>query len=159
MYFKKIRIFWGLFFIGSVILAVFLMIPILNKYIQSPTIISPNTTNYPIWNIYFPAVTICSNNKLMTDQFRKVLKRPPWVNMSEEAENATAFREYLEKAIETTLLYETRPDLLKNDTLDNLTMALMNENKKKLPHLLQQVILWIIGLVNCKSPNFTIGDA
>ena len=77
----------------------------------------------------------------MTDQFRKVLKRPPWVNMSEEAENATAFREYLEKAIETTLLYETRPDLLKNDTLDDLTMALMNENKKKLPHLLQQVIL------------------
>ena len=61
--------------------------------------------------------------------------------MSEEATNETAFRENLERAIETTLLYETRPDLLKNDTLDNLTMALMNENKKKLPHLLQQVIL------------------
>ena len=134
-----IRIFWGLFFIGSIILAVFLMIPILNKYLESPTIISPNTTNYPIWNIYFPAVTICSNNKLMADQFRKVLKRPPWINMSEEATNETAFRENLEKAIETTLLYETRPDLLKNDTLDDVTMELMDENKKKLPTLLQQV--------------------
>lgn len=59
--------------------------------------------------------------------------------MSEEATNETAFRENLEKAIETTLLYETRPDLLKNDTLDDVTMELMDENKKKLPTLLQQV--------------------
>ena len=75
----------------------------------------------------------------MADQFRKVLKRPPWINMSEEATNETAFRENLERAIETTLLYETRPDLLKNDTLDDVTMELMDENKKKLPTLLQQV--------------------
>lgn len=59
--------------------------------------------------------------------------------MSEEATNETAFRENLERAIETTLLYETRPDLLKNDTLDDVTMELMDENKKKLPTLLQQV--------------------
>ena len=59
--------------------------------------------------------------------------------MSEEATNETAFRENLERAIETTLLYETRPDLLKNDTLDDVTMELMDENKKKLHTLLQQV--------------------
>ena len=75
----------------------------------------------------------------MADQFRKVLKRPPWINLSEEATNEAAFRENVERAIETTLLYETRPDLLKNDTLDDVTMELMDENKKKLPTLLQQV--------------------
>ena len=115
------------------------MIPILNKYIESPTIISPNTTNYPIWNIYFPAVTICSNNKIMSDQFKKVLKRPPWVNLSVEANNETEFRLDLEYAIKTTLLYETNPELLNSDNLDNRTEELMNENKKHLPRLLQQV--------------------
>ena len=120
-------------------MAVFLMIPILNKYIESPTIISPKTTNYPIWNIHFPAVTICSNNKIMSDQFKKVLKRPPWVNLSEEAHSDLDFQRDLEKAIKTTLLYETRPELLNNDNLDNQTEELMNENRKHLPHLLQQV--------------------
>ena len=115
------------------------MIPILNKYIESPTIISPKTTNYPIWNIHFPAVTICSNNKIMSDQFKKVLKRPPWVNLSEEAPSDLDFRNDLEKAIKTTLLYETIPELLSSDELDNRTEELMNENKKHLPHLLQQV--------------------
>ena len=115
------------------------MIPILNKYIESPTIISPNTTNYPIWNIYFPAVTICSNNKIMSDQFKKVLKRPPWVNLSEEAPSDLDFRNDLEKAIKTTLLYETIPELLNSDVLDNRAEELMNENKKHLPSLLQQV--------------------
>ena len=120
-------------------MAVFLMIPIMNKYIESPTIISPKTTNYPIWNIYFPAVTICSNNKVMSDQFKKVLKRPPWVNLSQEAPDTEMFQIELERAIKTTLLYETRPELLQSDVLDNQTMKLMNENKKRLPSLLQQV--------------------
>ena len=115
------------------------MIPIMNKYIESPTIISPKTTNYPIWNIYFPAVTICSNNKVMSDQFKKVLKRPPWVNLSQEAPDTEMFQIELERAIKTTLLYETRPELLQSDVLDNQTMKLMNENKKRLPSLLQQV--------------------
>ena len=75
----------------------------------------------------------------MSDQFKKVLKRPPWVNLSEEAHSDLDFQRDLENAIKTTLLYETRPELLNNDNLDNQTEELMNENRKHLPHLLQQV--------------------
>ena len=75
----------------------------------------------------------------MSDQFKKVLKRPPWVNLSQEAPDTEMFQIELERAIKTTLLYETRPELLKSDVLDNQTMKLMNENKKRLPSLLQQV--------------------
>ena len=141
------------------------MIPIMNKYIESPTIISPKTTNYPIWNIYFPAVTICSNNKVMSDQFKKVLKRPPWVNLSQEAPDTEMFQIELERAIKTTLLYETRPELLQSDVLDNQTMKLMNENKKRLPSLLQQVKLLDIffklipNLFNVKSNRNVAGYA
>ena len=75
----------------------------------------------------------------MSDQFKKVLKRPPWVNLSEEAPSDLDFRNDLEKAIKTTLLYETIPELLNSDVLDNRAEELMNENKKHLPSLLQQV--------------------
>lgn len=140
---------------------VLFMTPIINKYNDSPTIISPKTTNYPIWNIYFPAVTICSNNKLMKDQFRKVLKQSPWKNLSEAAEDPKLFEKDLESAIKTTLLYETRPDLLKNDTLNATTEMLLNNYKKQVPRLLQKVMhtcdsmfllcLWEGKEVNCKD--------
>ena len=82
--------------------------------------------------------------KEVVSEFKKVLKRPPWVNLSEEAPDAEMFQIELERAIKTTLLYETRPELLKSDVLDNQTMKLMNENKKRLPSLLQQVKLLYI---------------
>ena len=101
----------------------------------------------------------------MSDQFKKVLKRPPWVNLSQEAPDTEMFQIELERAIKTTLLYETRPELLQSDVLDNQTMKLMNENKKRLPSLLQQVKLLDIffklipNLFNVKSNRIIAGYA
>ena len=61
------------------VLAGLLIEPIYSKWRSSPTFTSIETTNHPVWNIYFPAVTICSNNKVMKDQFENVLKKDPYV--------------------------------------------------------------------------------
>ena len=59
------RVFWIAFIIGGIVLAGFVFTPLYNKWMYTPIIRSIETTNYPIENIDFPAVTICSNNKVL----------------------------------------------------------------------------------------------
>ena len=54
------------------------MEPLYVKWVKSPTVTTIEETNFPIWNINFPAVTICSNNKVVKQQFELVLKTAPW---------------------------------------------------------------------------------
>ncbi|KAJ9578620.1 hypothetical protein L9F63_005110 [Diploptera punctata] len=35
-----------------------------SRFQDSPTVTNVETTNYPIWNIPFPAVTLCNNNQV-----------------------------------------------------------------------------------------------
>ena len=71
------RVLWFLLLLGMMCLTGFLVEPILNKYLTSPTITTVSSTNYPVWKINFPAVTICSNNKMVNKQFNKALKKEP----------------------------------------------------------------------------------
>ena len=75
--FLLFRILWLLSCIGSVIFCVTIIAPIVDKWDKDPTIISIEDTNYPVWKVPFPAVTICSNNKVISKNFVKALKRPP----------------------------------------------------------------------------------
>ncbi len=71
------RLLWVLLCAGSVVLTVAFMAPQYQKWRYSPTITSIETTNHPIWNIDFPAVTVCSNNKVMDQQLRREVKKYP----------------------------------------------------------------------------------
>ena len=51
--------------------------PIVEKYETSPTFTSIDETNYHISNIEFPAVTICSNNKIVEKQLKWALGKHP----------------------------------------------------------------------------------
>ena len=81
------RSLWCLSVIGSCILCGVLVYPIYSKWQNTPTITSVEETNYAIWNIYFPAVTVCSNNKVVESQIESLLKLQPWKNISKEDEN------------------------------------------------------------------------
>ena len=59
------RLFWTVFITAGFVLAGFVFTPLYNKWMYTPIIRSIETTNYPIENIDFPAVTICSNNKVL----------------------------------------------------------------------------------------------
>ena len=52
-----------------------MIMPITQKWRNSPTYVTIADTNFPIWNMDFPAVTICSNNKVMNGTLDILWKR------------------------------------------------------------------------------------
>jgi hypothetical protein len=72
----------GLAFAGS------FMYPLYIKLVGAPTITSVETTNFEIYNINFPAVTICSNNKIISNRLTFATSyNEPWRSMNTTAEN------------------------------------------------------------------------
>ena len=61
----------------SIVLAGILIAPIYTKWRTQPTYTSVAGTNYPIWNIDFPAVTVCSNIKVLDSKLKKAIKKKP----------------------------------------------------------------------------------
>ena len=59
------RILWLLTIAAGFTFAIIVITPLYNRFTNNPIIRSIESNNYPIKNITFPAVTICSNNKVM----------------------------------------------------------------------------------------------
>ena len=57
------RIFWSLIVLAAIIFGVYLTLLILNRWQDSPIIVSVDSTNFPVNLIPFPAVTICPTYK------------------------------------------------------------------------------------------------
>ena len=77
MYIPSFRNLWLVLFCSSCVLCGVLIAPIYDKWRTQPTFTSIATTNYAVWNIHFPAVTICSNNRVVAKQFKAAIKRKP----------------------------------------------------------------------------------
>ncbi len=58
------------------VLCGFLIAPIMRKWHNSPTFTSIKTTNFPVWDIPFPGVTVCSNIVVENEKLEKVLYTP-----------------------------------------------------------------------------------
>ena len=72
-----LRFIWTVLVMCMIGLAIFLIYPIYVKWRTSPTFTSIDSTNYPVWHIEFPAVTVCSNMKIRQAEFDKqILKEP-----------------------------------------------------------------------------------
>ncbi len=71
------RLLWLFLCVGGVILCYSGMWPIYVKWQSNPTITSIATTNYPIWKINFPAVTVCSNNKVVKRKLKAAVGKKP----------------------------------------------------------------------------------
>lgn len=46
------------------LIAFSMMFLIMYRYLKTPTTTTIETTAYPIWDIEFPAITICNHNKV-----------------------------------------------------------------------------------------------
>ncbi|KAL6428931.1 hypothetical protein ACFW04_008030 [Cataglyphis niger] len=55
--------FWSVVCVSSIIFCVILMLRLWDNYSNNPIVTTIDTTN-PIWNVSFPGVTICNNNKV-----------------------------------------------------------------------------------------------
>ena len=135
------RVFWFCNIVAGLVLMFIFINPIYTKWSTNPTIVSPESTNYAIWNIYFPAVTICSNNKVLDGQLQRIVKKAPWVNMTA---NSTAIPNFnklkgLKNAISNTILYEVEPHRLRSGNLNSSDEYLLNNHKSQIPKAMQQV--------------------
>ncbi|XP_023340883.1 sodium channel protein Nach [Eurytemora carolleeae] len=72
------KVLWVVLQILISIFFIYMLLPILQKYSDSPIIISVETTNYNIANIKFPGVTVCSNFRISNNNFKKTIKKTPW---------------------------------------------------------------------------------
>ena len=133
---------WSVIVVGACILCGVLVYPIYDKWQTTPTITSIEETNYPIWNIYFPAVSICSNNKVVESQIGTLMRLQPWKNLSKSNES---FETYFRDAITTTVLFNNEPEELKN--INNEVKNVLDTYKKYLSSVLQKVLLVIDMLV------------
>lgn len=86
-FFFVIRIFWVLLFCVSLYFCIGLIIQTWVKWDQSPVLVSFARSPTPVWQIPFPAVTICSETKMrqrkfnFTDVYNKYTKQR---NITEE---------------------------------------------------------------------------
>ena len=149
------KICWMLLFITSFILSIVLMTPILTKYIETPTITSIGTTSYPIWKIDFPAVTVCSNNKVVSKQLKAVGKRSPWNETSLEnsqicpanvtkkkdikALGCTKIEVPLQGVLNRFIHFDNDKKSTQPDQYNDLEHFILSNYSKKIPQVMQQV--------------------
>ena len=52
--------------------------PFLDAWYYEPTVIATDQADFPVEKLPFPAITICSNNKIVYRQLESVLRTQPW---------------------------------------------------------------------------------
>ena len=67
------RMLWAILCLGSFVLMVYLILPIYHKYNDFPTVTTVIETNFPVYKLDFPAVTICSNNKIIEKSLNRAV--------------------------------------------------------------------------------------
>ena len=95
---------------------------------------------YDVAQIPFPAITICSNNKIVERQFESVLLTQPWRGHAKKDPN---FAESFKKALTAIVMARENPPML--DDLDEGTVSVLNEFQDSLPEVLKRVSLSFTG--------------
>lgn len=65
---------WISVFVLGAMFAITLMGLVWVRFQRTPTITTVETNNYPIWNVKFPAVSICNNNKVYEPAAQPIIK-------------------------------------------------------------------------------------
>ena len=95
-----------------------------------------DSSSYDVAQIPFPAITICSNNKIVERQFESVLLTQPWRGL---AKRDPGFPKHFKKALTAIVMAQENPPMLNN--LDEGTVTILNEYQDSLPEVLKRVSL------------------
>ena len=99
-----------------------------------------DSSSYDVTQIPFPAITICSNNKIVERQLESVLLTQPWRGL---AKKDPEFSDNFKKALTAIVMARENPPMMKN--LDNGTISVLNEFQNSLPEVLKRVGLVFTG--------------
>ena len=93
-----------------------------------------DSSNYDVAQIPFPAITICSNNKIVERQLKSVLLTQPWKGLAKADPN---FSDNFKKALTAIVMARENPPML--DDLDDGTITVLNKYNESLPEVLKKV--------------------
>ena len=95
-----------------------------------------DSSSYDVAQIPFPAITICSNNKIVERQFESVLLTQPWRGYTKKD---PGFADSFKKALTAIVMARENPPMLED--LDEETVSVLNEFQDFLPEVLKKVSL------------------
>jgi len=72
------RVLWLVLCLMGFVLNVYFIVPIWIKWNNQPTLTTLDSTNHPVWEIDFPAITICSPNKVVERKLESLANTSPW---------------------------------------------------------------------------------
>ena len=98
-----------------------------------------DSSSYDVAQIPFPAITICSNNKIVERQLESVLLTQPWKGLTKRDPK---FKNNFKKALTAIVMARENPPMLNN--LDEGTVTVLNEYQDTLPEVLKRVSLVFI---------------
>ena len=96
--------------------------------------IATDQADFPVEKLPFPAITICSNNKIVYRQLESVLRTQPWKGLNKSIPN---FEEHFIKALTALVTAQDDPQRLKK--LTKGAKNILNDYKNQLPSILRQV--------------------
>ena len=99
-----------------------------------------DSSSYDVVQIPFPAITICSNNKIVERQLESVLLTQPWRG---HAKKDPKFADSFKKALTAIVMAREKPPML--DDLEEETVYVLNEFRDSLPEVLNKVSLVFTG--------------
>ena len=134
------RITWFFIFIAGVSYGYLLYTPYLEKWFYSPVYMAVDSSIYDVAQIPFPAITICSNNKIVERKLESVLLTQPWRGY---AKKDPKFAGSFKKALTAIVMARENPPMLNN--LDPVTVSVLNEFQDTLPEVLKKVSLVFTG--------------
>ena len=100
-----------------------------------------DSLTYDVARIPFPAITICSNIKIVDKQLQSVLLTQPWRGLTKKDPK---FPYYFKKALTATVMALENPSML--DNLDDGTISVLNNYKNAFPAVLKRVSLKLKSL-------------
>ena len=95
-----------------------------------------DSSSYDVAQIPFPAITICSNNKIVERQLESVLLTQPWRGLTKRDPK---FPDQFKKALTAIVMARENPPMLEN--LDVGTISVLNKYQDSLPDVLKRVSL------------------
>ena len=131
------RVLWVFIFGFGCFYGYLLYTPILHDWYYNPTVHDMDNTDFYVKNIPFPAVTICSNNRIVNRQLQSVLLTQPWKGLAKRDRN---FANDLRNSITALVTAQDSPNMLTE--LNKGSIRILNDFRDELPIILKKVFAY-----------------
>ena len=140
------RLLWFILFGFAIWYGYLLYTPFLDVWNNEPTVIATDQADFPVEKLPFPAITICSNNKIVYRQLESILRTQPWKGLNKSIPN---FDVDFTSALTALVTAQDDPQRLMELTIG--AKNILNNYAEELPKILRKVKLNFLFLLHLLS--------